>query len=147
MRDISFKAKRLDNKEWIEGDLIGNAFYRCDTESDCCYILDYEKMKYYDFQDIWEQLDEYEVDPETVCQFTGLKDCNKNRIFEGDIVKVRDPYSGCWSINGGEVIFSTEYVGGWVITSNGEDGLNIGTRTNDVDIIGNIYDNPELLLQ
>ena len=78
-----------------------------------------------------------------VLQFTGLTDKNGIEIFEGDIIKVQD-YNGNWSRDGAEVVFSNDYVGGWVI-SNGNQNLNLGTRQIYLEIIGNIYENPELL--
>lgn len=77
-------------------------------------------------------------------QYTGLHDKNGNEIYEGDIVKIQDPYNGCWSTNGAEVIFSNDYVGGWVI-SNEKHNLNLGTRQNRIKTIGNIHETPELL--
>jgi len=140
-REIIFRGKDVDNGEWVEGTvefhLVDGGLTKTKKEA----FITFDKMdstgKVYRFT--------FEVDPETVGQYTGLKDSTGKRIFEGDIVKVRDPYNGCWSVNGGEVIFSTEYVGGWVLTSNGKDGLNIGTRTNNIKIIGNVHENPELL--
>jgi uncharacterized phage protein (TIGR01671 family) len=130
-REIIFRGKRVESGRWEFG-----YFTECVEPMDEPVVLSY-------ITDI--ENNSFIVYRETVSQYTGLKDSTGKRIFEGDIVKVRDPYSGCWSVNGGEVIFSTEYVGGWVLTSNGKDGLNIGTRTNNIKIIGNIHDNPELL--
>jgi uncharacterized phage protein (TIGR01671 family) len=130
-REIVFRGKDVKSGRWEFG-----YFTECVEPMDEPVVLSY-------ITDI--ENNSFIVYRETVSQYTGLKDSTGKRIFEGDIVKVRDPYSGCWSVNGGEVIFSTEYVGGWVLTSNGKDGLNIGTRTNNIKIIGNIHDNPELL--
>ena len=74
IENIKFKAKRLDNGEWVEGSLTysqGTAFIHCkeNDEDDRCYLTPYE------------------VFPETVCQFTGIMDEDCNEIWEGDIVR------------------------------------------------------------
>jgi uncharacterized phage protein (TIGR01671 family) len=73
-------------------------------------------------------------------QYTGFRDKIGVDIYEGDIVKVSDPYN----IDGAEIVFSHEYLGGWVIT-NSKNNLNLGTRQHYIKVIGNIYENPELL--
>lgn len=72
MRQIKFKAKRLDGKGWIEGTPI------------CINGKPYGIM-------IGEK-ESPDIDPSTICQFTGLTDCKGKEIWEGDIIK--DPYLG-----------------------------------------------------
>ena len=69
IKDIKFKAKRLDGKGWIEGTPI------------CINGKPYSIM-------IGEK-ESPDIDPSTICQFTGMADCKGNEIWEGDIVDVR----------------------------------------------------------
>lgn len=62
----SYKGQKIDSEEWIEGALIPNAFFKRDTGEPCCYIFDNSKMEYDCFVDIGEQLDDFEVNPQTL---------------------------------------------------------------------------------
>lgn len=73
IENIKFKAKRLDNGKWVEG-----YFY---AECGNTYIIENRQE-----ESMLNRNITYEVDPSTVCQFTGLKDTNDVPIFEGDII-------------------------------------------------------------
>ena len=74
MRQIKFKAKRLDNGEWVYGSLIRSTA----GVKERAYIVDnFSSMSDYSV---------IGVDPSTVCQFTGLKDCEGKEIFEHDLI-------------------------------------------------------------
>ena len=129
MREILFKAKRLDNGEWIEGYLLfieDKAYIVCDAETMC---MDGENTDLYATE--W-----YEVNKDTICQYTGLTDKNGNKIWENDVVK-------------DNVIFGTvvwdEKNARFMI-----DDINDGLQEysdwwHEVEVIGNIFGNPELL--
>lgn len=78
VENIKFKAKCLDNGEWVYGSLIRSTA----GVKERAYIVDnFSSMSDYSVVGI---------DPSTVCQFTGLKDCEGNEIWEGDMIK--SPY-------------------------------------------------------
>lgn len=81
---IKFKAKRLGDGKWVEGYYVKKVAHNVVSKYDA--VEDGEEhfifgMAKDDVQPYW-----YEVDPSTVCQFTGLKDEDENDIFEGDLL-------------------------------------------------------------
>lgn len=93
LENIKFRAKRLDNGEWCEG-----YFYE---ENGNTYIIENRQK-----ESMLNRNVTYEVDPSTVCQFTGLKDCEGDEIWEGDIV--RDNYDLLCIDNLYEVVYIEE---------------------------------------
>lgn len=131
MREILFRGKSVDNGEWVEGlpsyDIYGD-------------ISEIEVHKGYLHCDV------YEVYPETVCQYTGLTDKNGKKIFEGDIVK---QYADTTELGKDLYYFykiewnkDYGYFEGAEIFS-GETFL--FPDLEDCEVIGNIFDNPDLL--
>lgn len=72
--NIKFKAKRLDNKDWVCG-----YFYE---ENGNTYIIE-DRQK----DSALNRNEAVLIDPSTVCQFTGLTDCNGKEVWEGDIIR------------------------------------------------------------
>lgn len=139
MREILFKAKQIDNGEWIEGSLID-----LDIDSGYCYIVQpYKKASILPI--IFLITDRMKlVDPETLCQFTGICDKNGKRIWENDIVFVTDENdcSGQISTGIGDVIFIE---GMWYIDGRPQEGLYDINKVFQIEVIGNAFDNQELL--
>ena len=155
MREILFKANRIDNGEWVEG------YYLSDNRPNgshfiVCYCKYEEKT--------------YEIDPSTICQYTGLNDKNGQKIWENDVVDFLGhkgtvkyecgsfgiayrecidweeiesnicPITGC-----DNALYACEndnFISLWEIYWNFNDEDN---SVNTVEVIGNIFDNPELI--
>ena len=139
MREILFKAKQIDNGEWIEGSLID-----LDIDSGYCYIVQpYKKASILPI--IFLITDRMKlVDPETLCQFTGICDKNGNRIWENDILMAHLDESYPEAVTYETVEWG---VAGWV----GHEANSIGRQyldefdTKYYEVVGNTFDNPELL--
>ena len=126
-REILFKAKRKDNGEWVEGNLITNE--RNENQKYIGYIFDERNGMIEDF-------DLVEVIPETLCQYTGLTDKN---IWENDIVRNEKGDIGVVQWFEEHAAFMI-----WNKTKNCVCYL----AENDfskIEVIGNIFDNAELL--
>lgn len=135
MREILFKAKRIDNGEWVEG----NYVKKYDLSGKRHLIL------YVDNYVRWKCVG---IDPKTLCQFTGLYDKNDKRIWENDIVNTDSNvraqikfglYSNSfstWKCNQGFYMdfMNKEYY-----------RPDLGYWAKKTVVIGNIFDNKELL--
>ena len=142
MREILFRGKRLDNGEWVEGFYCKYKFSNVVPIAERHYIMP-----------MWVN-SLIEVDPETAGQFTGLYDKNGKQIFENDIVKFKEAErftedeEPCESPNITTGKGVVKYKDGafyprpyrWDC---GDHWYSHGIF--DVEVIGNIHDNPELL--
>lgn len=135
MREILFRGKRVDNGEWVEGNLFIPD--KLDTPTQICIGTNIIRIT-------------YDIIPETVGEFTGLYNGGKQRIFEDDIVRFEgelyrvrredETPGGYWA--------STAYILqhiGWADYMSFVDTIDDYCNEICVEIIGNIHDNPELL--
>ena len=122
-REPLFKAKRVDNGAWVEGSLIGNDVI-------VGKIVEFEED--YFCTEFW-----YKVDSATVGQFTGMTDKKGKKLFEGDV----------YSMGEKNILYVVIFDKSQFI------GKQVGNRSlagleywkSDIEIVGNVYDNPELL--
>jgi len=139
MREILFRAKTVDENEWIYGDIF---------HSGACP----EIMRIHDYKNRVN----YAVNPETLGQYTGLTDKNGVKIFEGDILSSdKYPYTSDGSQNYfAEVVWfdNCPAFGLYVFKAPKSEvrGVAEGSEfieddLSDMEVIGNVYDNPELV--
>lgn len=124
-----YKAKRLDNGEWVFGDLVHSVYKIGDT----C-VGQYGN-----------EVGMHEVDQSTICQCTGLKDKNGKLIWENDIIECKD----------GKHNFQTQiewdaYSAGFIFQDTETSAVELDAITanglySESKVIGNIFDNPELI--
>ena len=134
MREILFRAKRVDNGEWVEGYLFDDGMAEVEHYFVGRIVVEPYKGTACDDWDI-TGIDFCEVNPETLCQYTGLKDKNGNRIWENDIVKYM------WF--GNEEVDIVEYRS----TSIGLKENYNAVLTDITEVIGNIFDDKHLLAE
>lgn len=132
MREILFKAKRIGDDGWVEGyyqkrhNFLGN-------EEHLIFPVDSHT--------VWEYT---EINPETICQFTGLCDKNGKKIWENDILMAHLDESYPEDATYEAVEWG---VAGWVThEANSIDRQYIGEfDLEHYEVVGNVFDNPELL--
>lgn len=142
MREILFKAKRKDWRNlpkgewWVEGYYV--KYQPCASISEYVYgiVPAYASALYI-----------IEIDPTTLCQYTGLKDKNEKKIWENDIVKTskfgQDDGNG--HNHAGFDMFSVKWDNGGFTLLNQWRRFNLRQDKEEYKVIGNIFDNPELL--
>ena len=147
-REIKFRAKRIDNGEWVfgYGVILGEHYdIKTDDEREASIFVNFDKVSGLNYQLV-------EVDPKTVGQYTGLKDKNGKEIFEGDLVGnfYRDPMFKAFKVEMWE--------GKWVFRNKDDEGnlsnWDLFNHCKEIEVIGNVYEgvlskyeNPELLKQ
>ena len=124
MREILFRGKRKDNGEWEYG-----SFVQLNTVNGIEYTI------------VMLENFSVEVAPETVGQYTGLKDCNGKEIYEGDIVRVL--------LHGnpqpiGIVKYGERGICLYTVVTEASYSNYLLDNPKDFEVIGNIHDNPEL---
>ena len=140
MREILFRGKSVTDGRWVFGDLSNYGDYRAITTTRGFSIID-----------------SCEVIPETVGQYTGLTDKNGKRVFEADILSIKcadeksrpyPVYFGTYNVDGFGNDFNDFHIG-FYTKHFGED-ISLGfladsNGSTDFEVIGNIFDNLELL--
>lgn len=136
-REILFRAKSMSNGEFVIGMPLPSNF-------GCGYMLNIDDALGADFYHSRYTMPRCEsstpIDEDTIGQFTGMKDANDIEIYEGDIVQ----YEDCKGLmQRGSVIYDPDYCSFMVARDNLDaESMNIFWK---FEVIGNIYDNPDLL--
>ena len=143
MRENLFKAKTTIKNEvmalnniWVEGDLI---------KSGGKYYIHPRSNKVSVEGELGKIIIMHEVQEDTICQYTGLTDKNGNKIWENDICDRKEKYPEIVKYNEGDFTLDYSYAVG---KDYGYNYCNLGfyvCQRKIVEVIGNIFDNPELL--
>ena len=130
MREILFRGKRVDKGEWTYGYYCPKPYshFPCEATIFPSETIDRD----------WHG---ERVEPDTIGQFTGLIDCNGVKIFEGDIVKYFDSWIGKVEYDSDSALFAINFVD----FVDGDYSYFGEVACGFCEVIGNIYDNPELM--
>ena len=150
MREILFKAKRIDNGEWVEGFYCKRKHYCFDKRTDELKTVIMTEFSSGGFVC-------YKVNPETICQYTGLTDKNGNKIWEKDILSDDDMLSAVrWDEEEARFVIDDYGTKGCLMEYGFDEcmgeygvvdtyGFDDFCSMKSFEVIGNICDNPELL--
>lgn len=150
MREIKCRGKRIDNGKWVEGYYCKHIKRQLCPMGDKLKEDDVEHIIFFDGFADWnmpQELRSTYILPETVGQYTGMKDKNGTEIYEGDVLIIngirRNNFFDDFFFAIGKVIWNN----GWFVECARVAG--VYTVLNDgcinVEVIGNIHDNPELM--
>ena len=151
MREILFRGKLIDNCIWAFGNLSVEEidysevnFIKGNKKERTIYIQ-HQKAEFEEYcneygrRDFRRVQNRYKVDPDTVGQYTGLTDKNGKRIFEGDIVR------GISFWHEKHKTYQVAFDDGDFYLVNDSGTMYRHEHVEDIEVIGNIHDNPELL--
>ena len=153
-REIKFRGKMIPENEWIFGTILRIpaspvCFGKSETDK---YYIQFPDPRYMPDWNMPYKMVQGEVNPDTIGQYTGLHDKNGKEIYEGDIVLYQDwemAYEGGGNdsfINKGLVEYCEDNFCFNVTERQTVDLADVLYKDNeDLEVIGNIYDNPELL--
>lgn len=132
MRTIKFRGKDKDTGEWLYGGLL-----QCGDE---CYIVVSEHISQGEWGSAYDEIAGTEVDPKTVGQFTGILDKNGDEIYEGDIIEyiTGKDFSNVAQIIFKDCQFCCKDIHNSMITQPAFMDV-------EFEVVGNIYDNSDLL--
>lgn len=146
MKDrYKYRAKRLDNNEWYYGSYL----YLHNAEK-----FDWNGTKHSTNEDVHYIIDEndvnYAVNSDTLCQCTGVKDKNKKLIYENDIVRFKDDITIKGSKTHISLVKHNEQFNAFMYHAECMGLYTVNNAQNErfrVEVIGNVFDNPELLAE
>lgn len=128
MREILFRGQRFDNTDWVFGG------YLPKTKTICTEKTHPNSTEYIDLF----------INPETLGQYTGMKDIKDKKIFEGDIVKFKRVNAlGYTTSRIGEVKYYDELPVFYIYANTGDAWDWV--ECEEIEVVGNIHDNPELM--
>lgn len=133
-REIKFRGKSIKKGEWLYG-YLGESI----VATRCRHKVIFSNVAWFRSVNYGYIVSDLKVDEETICQYTGLKDKNGKEIYEGDIVRFLDADG---KVKNEEVRFGE---GGFTPVT--EICWMADIEGTFMEVIGNIYDNPELLEQ